>query len=120
VGPISAIGNGVEILEEEDDPAMQKQAVELLAHSAELAANRLKFMRLAFGAAGGEGVAISLTEARQTASDFLLDGRGELNWPVAEWTCPVKVPDTYLIYAATFSNASGLLPPSVECLRRGL
>ncbi|MDE0944434.1 MAG: histidine phosphotransferase family protein, partial [Alphaproteobacteria bacterium] len=84
VGPISAIGNGVEILEEEDDPAMQKQAVELLGHSEELAANRLKFMRLAFGAAGGEGVAISLTEARQTASDFLLDGRGELNWPVAE------------------------------------
>ncbi|MBT5080620.1 MAG: histidine phosphotransferase [Rhodospirillaceae bacterium] len=84
VGPVSAIGNGVEILEEEDDPAMQKQAVELLAHSANLAANRLKFMRLAFGAAGGEGVAISLTEARQTANDFLIDGRGKLNWPVVE------------------------------------
>ncbi len=36
------------------------------------------------------------------------------------WTCPAKVPDTYLIYAATFSNASGLFPPNVECLRRGL
>ena len=36
------------------------------------------------------------------------------------WTCPVKVPDTYLIYAAKLSNARGLLPPSVECLRRGL
>jgi hypothetical protein len=36
------------------------------------------------------------------------------------WTCPVLVPDTYLIYAATLSNARGLLPPSVECLRRGL
>lgn len=83
VGPISAIGNGVEILEDEDDPQMQKQALELLAHSVELAANRLKFMRLAFGAAGGEGVAISLTEARRTAVDFLADGRGELDWPVA-------------------------------------
>ncbi len=56
MGPISAIGNGVEILEDEEDPGMRKQAVELLAHSAELAANRLKFMRLAFGAAGGEGL----------------------------------------------------------------
>lgn len=84
VGPVSAIGNGVEILEDEDDAEMMKQAVELLAHSAQLAANRLKFMRLAFGAAGGEGVAISLAEARQTAADFLSDGRGELDWPIAE------------------------------------
>ena len=40
--------------------------------------------------------------------------------PHLNWTCPAKVSDTYLIYAATFSNASGLLPPNVECLRRGL
>ncbi|MBT4488548.1 MAG: histidine phosphotransferase [Rhodospirillaceae bacterium] len=83
VGPISAVGNGVEILEDEDDPDMRRQAIELLAHSAELAANRLKFMRLAFGAAGGEGAAISLSEARQTAADFLADGRGELAWASA-------------------------------------
>ncbi len=36
------------------------------------------------------------------------------------WTCHGLVPDTYLIYAANLSNARGLLPPSVECLRRGL
>ena len=36
------------------------------------------------------------------------------------WSCPAKVPDTYLIYTATVSNARGLFPPSVECLRRGL
>ncbi len=36
------------------------------------------------------------------------------------WTWPAKVPDTYLIYTATVSNARGLFPPSVECLRRGL
>ena len=35
-------------------------------------------------------------------------------------TCPAKVPDTYLIYAATVSNARGLFPPRVECLRHGL
>ena len=46
-----------------------------------------------------------------------VDVREVLN---AIWTCPAKVPDTYLIYAATFSNASGLLLPNVECLRRGL
>jgi len=36
------------------------------------------------------------------------------------WTCRGLVPGTYLIYAAKLSNARGLLPPSVECLRRGL
>jgi histidine phosphotransferase ChpT len=84
VGPVSAVGNGVEILEDEDDPEMRQQAIGLLAHSAELAANRLKFMRLAFGAAGGEGVAISINEARQTAEDFLSDGRGALAWPSSQ------------------------------------
>ena len=29
----------------------------------------------------------------------------------ADWSCPVKVPDTYLIHAGSVSNASGLLPP---------
>ena len=38
----------------------------------------------------------------------------------AEWSCPGLVPVTCLIYAATLSNARGLLPPNVECLRRGL
>ena len=81
VGPVSAIGNGVEVLEDEDEADMQKQAIELLAHSADLAARRLKFYRLAFGAAGGEGVPIQLTEARNTCRDFLSGSRTTLNWP---------------------------------------
>jgi len=38
----------------------------------------------------------------------------------AYWSCPGLVPVTCLIYAATLSKARGLLPPNVECLRRGL
>ena len=81
VGPVSAVANGVELMEDEDDPAMQKQAIELLAHSADLASRRLKFYRLAFGAAGGEGVPIQLTEARNTCRDFLSGTRINLSWP---------------------------------------
>ena len=36
------------------------------------------------------------------------------------WSCPVYVPVSQLIYAAFCSKAKGLLPPSDECLRRGL
>lgn len=81
VSPVGAVANGVEIMAEEDDPAMQKQALELLAHSAELASRRLKFYRMAFGASGGEGMRISLRDARQAASEFLADGRVKLRWP---------------------------------------
>jgi len=81
VSPVGAVANGVEVMAEEDDAAMQKQALELLAHSAELASRRLKFYRLAFGASGGEGVRISLREARQVTMDFLEDTRVDLQWP---------------------------------------
>lgn len=81
VSPVGAVANGVEVMAEEDDPAMQKQALELLAHSAELASRRLKFYRMAFGASGGEGVRISLRDARQTTAEFLEDTRAVLQWP---------------------------------------
>jgi hypothetical protein len=56
---------------------------------------------------------------RQPGS-FLDDPLTDILRTEARWTCPEKVPDTYLIYAARLSNARGLLPPNVECLRRGL
>jgi histidine phosphotransferase ChpT len=80
VGPISAIANGVEVLQD-DDAEMRDAAIDLLAHSSELAANRIKFYRLAFGASGGEGVMISLQDARATVVDFLTDSRVEMRWP---------------------------------------
>ena len=81
VGPISAVANGVEVLQEDDDADMRKAAVELLAHSSLLASNRIKFYRLAFGAAGGEGVLISLQDARLTVADFLAETRVTMRWP---------------------------------------
>lgn len=80
VGPISAVANGVEVLQD-DDRDMRDAAIDLLAHSSELAANRIKFYRLAFGASGGEGVMIGLRDARATVVDFLSDSRVELRWP---------------------------------------
>lgn len=94
VGPVSAVGNGVELMEEEDDADMQKQALELLAHSADLAARRLKFYRLAFGAAGGEGVPIQLTEARATCQDFVSGTRTTLIWPDDSVAHGDKLPKT--------------------------
>ena len=46
-----------------DDPDMRESAIDLMASSAELAINRLKFYRLAFGGSGGSDVGIGLAEA---------------------------------------------------------
>jgi histidine phosphotransferase ChpT len=51
VSPVGAIGNGVELLGE-DDPDFVKEAVALIGQSARRAANRLQFYRFAYGTAG--------------------------------------------------------------------
>ncbi|HUZ72640.1 MAG TPA: histidine phosphotransferase family protein [Stellaceae bacterium] len=51
VSPVGAIGNGVELLGE-DDPEFVKEAVALIGQSARRAAQRLQFYRFAYGTAG--------------------------------------------------------------------
>lgn len=54
VGPIGAANNGVELIKELGDE--QEEAFTLLADSAELAAKRLLFYRMAYGVAGYHGL----------------------------------------------------------------
>jgi histidine phosphotransferase ChpT len=83
IGPVGAVGNGLEVLADEDDADMRRQALELLTFSAEEASRRLKFYRLAFGAAGGGEVPLSLGEAREAARGLLTGGKVALDWPDA-------------------------------------
>lgn len=64
LSPVGALNNGLELLADEDDPAMRAQCMQLLADSARASADKLKFFRLAFGAAGGYGDMIDVQEAR--------------------------------------------------------
>ena len=68
LSPVGALSNGLELLSSEDDPEMRDRCVELLEQSATISTNKLKFFRLAFGAAGGFGerveVAASITVKR--------------------------------------------------------
>ena len=82
VGPIGAIGNGIEMLAEEDDADMRQQALGLLAMSARQATGRLRFYRLAFGATGGDGTAVSLAEARAAALGLFEGEKVTIEWPV--------------------------------------
>lgn len=88
LSPIGALNNGLELLADERDPAMRERCMELLAESARTSANKLKFFRLAFGAAGGFGDAVDTREARAAVFGLLGEKRLQLNWLVEEESLP--------------------------------
>ena len=68
---------------------MRERCLELLAESAKASANKLKFFRLAFGAAGGFGDEIDTREARSAVEGLYgADKRIELGWIVADDKLP--------------------------------
>ena len=85
LSPVGALNNGIELLADEHDPDMRARCLDLLGESARVSANKLKFFRLAFGAAGGFGDEVETREAR-TAIEGLFgsDGRIQLGWMVDE------------------------------------
>ncbi len=64
LSPVGALNNGLELLAEEKDPEMRKRCFELLEQSAKISADKLKFFRLAFGAAGGFGELVPVQEPK--------------------------------------------------------
>lgn len=89
VGPVGALYNGVELLTDEHDPEMRARCLELLADSARQTANKLKFFRLAFGAAGGFGDQVDTREA-QAALEGLFGGerRVAVQWMAGSAALP--------------------------------
>jgi len=87
LSPVGALNNGIELLADEHDPDMRARCLDLLADSARASANKLKFFRLAFGAAGGFGDEVDTREARAAIEGlFGGDGRIQLGWMIDEPT----------------------------------
>jgi len=83
LSPIGAMNNGLELLADETDPEMRARCIELLTDSARASANKLKFFRLAFGAAGGFGDKVDVNEPRALIEGLVADKpRVELQWHV--------------------------------------
>ncbi|MCC6924982.1 histidine phosphotransferase family protein [Novosphingobium sp.] len=73
LSPVGAMTNGLELLADEKDPEMRKRCMELLEQSARTSADKLKFFRLAFGAAGGFGSSVAIEEPKSLV-DALVAG----------------------------------------------
>lgn len=82
IGPVGAIYNGLEILDEDDDVQAKNYALNVIRNVTEQASARLQFARFAFGAAGSAGSIIDLTTAEQISRGFIGDTKHKLVWRV--------------------------------------
>jgi histidine phosphotransferase ChpT len=75
IGPVGAIYNGLEILDEDDDAEAKNYALDVIRNVTEQASARLQFARFAFGAAGSAGSQIELSTAEQISRGLMGQGK---------------------------------------------
>jgi histidine phosphotransferase ChpT len=112
IGPVGAIINGLEMLDEEQDAEMRGFALELIRKSAGQASARLQFCRLAFGAAGSAGASIDTCDAATVARGLFRGERTELEWNVPPCRMPknhVKLILNLCLIAATAIPRGGVI-----------
>ena len=79
ISPVSAINNGVELIEDIGGSVVE-EAMKLIGDSATQASRRLRLFRVAYGRAGSEeGMAIR--DARQIGEQYMSSGKVTLTWP---------------------------------------
>ena len=109
VGPMGAVVNGLEVLEDERDAAMRADALKIVSQSANQALARLQFLRIAFGAAGSAGAELDLGEVGRLVSGLLEGSKVKLEWQSAHVNWPKD-------WAKLLMNATML---AADCLPRG-
>ena len=109
VGPLGAVVNGLEVLEDERDAAMRADALQIVTSSAAQALARLQFMRIAFGAAGSAGAELDLGEVGRLIAGLLSGGKITLHWEAPHVNWPKD-------WAKLVMNAALI---AADCLPRG-
>ena len=106
LSPVGALSNGLELLADEKDPEMRKRCFELLEQSARISTDKLKFFRLAYGAAGGFGDEVPAQEPKELISALVAaNERIELQWGVADENLPKPAVKVLLNLAAIAIDA---------------
>ncbi|MEO1198372.1 MAG: histidine phosphotransferase family protein [Pseudomonadota bacterium] len=83
IGPVGAINNGLEVLEDEKSEDMRAFALDLIKKSAAQASAKLQFARLAFGAGSTTGSTMSLGDVEDVARGFIESDKLSLAWNAA-------------------------------------
>lgn len=79
ISPVSAINNGVELIED-IGASVEKEAMGLIGNSAMQAARRLRLFRIAYGRAGSEEK-LPVRDVRPVAEQYFSTGKIRLSWP---------------------------------------
>ena len=85
IGPVAAIGNGAELLTE-DDPSFVREAAALVGDSARKASRRLQFFRFAYGYSGG---GLSGPPPHLLAAEFCAEANIECDYAAAARELPL-------------------------------
>ena len=109
VGPLGAVVNGLEVMEDERDAAMRADALKIVTSSAASALSRLQFLRIAFGAAGSAGAELDVGEVGRLVAGLLEGGKVQLTWSAPQLNWPKN-------WAKLLMNAAML---GADCLPRG-
>jgi histidine phosphotransferase ChpT len=89
LSPVSALGNGLELLESEEDPEMRQHCLELVGRSAQASAAKLRFFRLAFGSPAGAGEDLPMDEPRAVLTALAgQDGKVSFDWAIEAEALP--------------------------------
>lgn len=118
ISPVGAIANGLELY---DDPEMDEEtrqtALDMVRSSARTASAKLKFCRIAFGAAGSAGASIDMGEAGETAKAFVGSEKVQLDWQAPRENRPkqqVKMVLNMLLMAMAGVPRGGVVTVTVE------
>ncbi len=109
VGPLGAVVNGLEVMEDERDAAMRADALKIVTSSALQALAKLQFLRIAFGAAGSAGAELDVGEVGRLVGGLLEGGKVQLTWNAPHVNWPKN-------WAKLLMNAALL---GADCLPRG-
>jgi histidine phosphotransferase ChpT len=116
ISPVGAIVNGLEVLEDDQDESMRTFALELIGKSARQASARLKFARIAFGAAGSAGASIDLADAESVARGMFSDEKTKLDWRAPQALFPknkVKLILNLVMIATSAIPRGGLIDVTI-------
>src|SRR5580698_4188418 len=79
VSPVSAINNGVELIEDIGGSVVD-EAMKLIGDSAGHASRRLRLFRMAYGRAGSDE-SLGIKDVKQVGEQYLAGGKVALSWP---------------------------------------
>jgi len=94
ISPLGAIGNGVELLSMSGMSSAPE--ISLIAESVENANARIRFFRIAFGAANPEAM-ISRSETRRVLDDVYRGNRISVDWRIPEDTLRLEAKLAFLV-----------------------